>query len=590
MKKITVIFLFVILTIGMTFPLLFNFSTMIPGFHSTDEPFGALWKFWWFKYAHDNGLGYGSCGLVASPFGYNVNLSEGITYPVWTAINRALATFTTGPFTYNVQIFLSFILGGFFVYLLACHFSGSFVAALFAGIIYAFCPYHFARSWQHLGLAQIQWMPLYVLSLLRLREKGNGLGIFFAAVSLNLVIFFDYYYSYFMLMATGVFLFYCAVYFRRSPKTAGRIIFAVVLALALSFIMTLPANWAAIKSYFGFGVHKLLSQGGAVKDFGDLFKQSARPLSYILPFSEHPLLGGMTRNFIGSPYYGESFTEHALFLGWAPMVLAFVAVREWIRRRRLKIEDRESKQDFALGFFVFLSIAAWLFSQPPWWRIGPVKIYMPSFFMFKLLPMFRAYCRFGVVLMLAISVLAGAGLTVILQRFKTRPLRVAVAIALTSLVIFEFWNWPPFKVIDVSKAPQAYYWLKEEKGDFAIAEYPLDITGANETFLFYQTIHAKKIINGTEAGTVGRQVAQTIADLSSLRTAEILKRLGVRYVLVHKADYLNNEEVTMGLQLEGIVSNPGLKRVKNFPAEHCTSTLPCTRESGPVDVYEVVGR
>ena len=140
--------------------------------------------------------------------------------------------------------------------------------------------------------------------------------------------------------------------------------------------------------------------------------------------------------------------------------------------------------DFYIGFFIFLAVVAWLFSQPPWWKFGPIKIYMPSFFMYKILPMFRAYCRFGIVVMLAVAVLAGYGLKFILERFKTQKAKIAITCLFAGLVLFEFWNWPPYKVIDVSKVPPVYYWLKEQPGDFVIAEYPLDADSPNEMYKF----------------------------------------------------------------------------------------------------------
>ena len=45
---------------------------------------------------------------------------------------------------------------------------------------------------------------------------------------------------------------------------------------------------------------------------------------------------------------------------------------------------------------------------------------MPSFFMYKILPMFRAYCRFGIVVELAVAVLAGFGLKFFLRDLSHR--------------------------------------------------------------------------------------------------------------------------------------------------------------------------
>ena len=66
-------------------------------------------------------------------------------------------------------------------------------------------------------------------------------------------------------------------------------------------------------------------------------------------------------------------------------------------------------QAFYVKLFLFITFVGILFSMPPYWNFGIFKIYFPSFFMYKILPMFRAYARFGILVMLSISVLAGIG-------------------------------------------------------------------------------------------------------------------------------------------------------------------------------------
>ncbi|UCD15920.1 MAG: hypothetical protein JSV34_02405, partial [Candidatus Omnitrophota bacterium] len=247
-----------------------------------------------------------------------------------------------------------------------------------------------------------------------------------------------------------------------------------------------------------------------------------------------------------------------------------------------------NNDNYYISFFLLLTVVAWLFSQPPWWKIGPLKIFMPSFFMYKILPPFRAYCRFGIVVMLAVAVLAGYGLKYILERFKTNSKKVLMTSLLCGVVLFEFWNWPPFKVIDVSRAPQVYYWLGEQKEEFAIAEYPLDIDLPNEIYKFYQIFHHKPIINGTIPGTGPNRIARTITKLSEPKTAATLKGLGVKYVLVHRGKYLDTELLEWAQELDKIPQNKGLKFVKDFLPQTCPSGTKCSYNSGQIDVYEVV--
>jgi len=271
-------------------------------------------------------------------------------------------------------------------------------------------------------------------------------------------------------------------------------------------------------------------------------------------------------------------------------LLSFVALKRYTRGRHSKVDLPWLKEErFYLGFFMLLAVVAWFFSQPPWWQIGPLRIYMPSFFMYKVLPMFRAYCRFGIVVMFAVAVLAGFGLKFILERLKSQRTKAAFTVLCCGLVLFEFWNWPPYKVIDVSRVPAVYYWLKAQPADTVIAEYPLDIVGPNELYKLYQTTHEKRMINGATPGTRAHDNLKTLADLSLPKTVAALKEMGVKYVLVHRSDYLKTELIEDREQLERVPANRGLKFVRSFSAQECPDKcIRCIAESGQVDVYELV--
>jgi hypothetical protein len=191
--------------------------------------------------------------------------------------------------------------------------------------------------------------------------------------------------------------------------------------------------------------------------------------------------------------------------------------------------------------------------------------------------------------MLAIAVLAGFGLKFILERFKSEKAKIALTTLFCGLLLFEFWNYPPFKVINVSKVPGVYYWLKGQPEDLVIAEYPLDITGPSEMYKFYQTKHEKKMINATVPGTYAHRISETITKLSNPHTAGVLKWMGVKYVLVHKQDYINTELVEDYEELNKILQNAGLKFIKTFPKQECPEkNIMCVQKTGPIDVYEVV--
>jgi len=576
----------------MTYPLIFKITTHIPGFFSTDEPFGAMWAFWRIKYSFWHNLSLSFTDLIAYPYGMKIFSSGFISY-LWLGLTHILSIRTTPILTWNIQIILNLILTVVFSYLLVTFLTKDRLAGILGAIVFSFSPAHFVRIWQHLGLTYWQWLPLLLFSLFLLKEKYTKKRFFLFVLSLILLFSFDFSIMYLGIISLLALLIFLILYYRRKFDLIffKKIIFAGII----SFLILLPQFLPLIKDYFNTPVSTLgpSAFNPYQRPFEDLFTQSAKPLSYFLPAVFHPLLGKFTQRFIGSPLYGVSFTEHTLYLGWIPLFLAFFAWRQWIKRRKIKYQKSNikngNKEDFYIGFFMFLAVVAWLFSQPPWWNFLGFKIYLPSFFMYKILPMYRAYCRFGIVVMLSVAVLAGFGLKDIISKIKNQKSKILIACLFCGFVLFEFWDWPPYKVIDVSKVPQVYYWLKEQRGDFAIAEYPLDADSPNEMYKFYQIFHNKKIINGTTPGTYANEMAKKIKDLSKPETAQVLKEMGVKYVLVHYDGYLNSELFEVREEFNKISHNPNLRLVRRFSEETCPSQdINCTAKTGPIDVYEVI--
>ena len=582
--------------LAMTYPLFLNFTKYIPGFFSSDEPFAVLGSSWQVRFSLLHNIPLGVTPLIAHPFGVDLYGGGYVSY-IWMAIFYFLSFVTTVIVEYNIQIVGNFLLSALFTYMLVFKLTQDRRSAFFSGIIFAFCPYQFMRSFQHIGLTYNEWIVFALFGAISLKENYSRKTVILFFLSLMFLFSFDWSIMYLGSVTLAIFFIYVllhglmamrskkAVFDKATFSYFKRIIFIGIIAFACLSIQFIPVFMnlatrrntrpAAFNSYH--------------RPFEDLFSQSALPLNYLLPSTNHPIFGNFTEQFVGGPLYGVSFTEHTLYLGWLSMILTFIAVKNWrARRRQHQIDEKEN---FYIGFFIFLAVVAWFFSQPPWWQIGPIRIYMPSFFMYKILPMFRAYCRFGIVVMCAVAVLAGFGLNSWLAKCKSQRSKIAVTLFCCGVVLFEFWNWPPYKVIDVSKVPEVYYWIKNQPGDFAIAEYPLDASSPNETYKLYQATHEKKIINGTTPGTKANLFAQKIIQLSEPHTAGVLKWMGVKYVLVHHDGYENTEQVQVIDELNNIPKNKGLRLVRSFPAQDCPSPdIMCVQKTGPIDVYEVIAQ
>src|SRR3989338_5072929 len=184
---------FIILTAAFLSPLPFNMKTHIPGFASTDEPFGIIWRFWLWAHTDNSTSVSAYTNLIAYPLGIAFDIAS--TSPVWVFVTKWLSAISGEIVAYNIEIMLSFLLSGIFMYFLVFYLTKNIISGVLSGIIYAFCPYHFARSWQHIGLSQIQWIPLFIYALVRLRDKRCVKNALWVGLAFFLICNFDYYYA-----------------------------------------------------------------------------------------------------------------------------------------------------------------------------------------------------------------------------------------------------------------------------------------------------------------------------------------------------------------------------------------------------------
>ncbi len=202
---------YLLLTLGMTYPLAARFAQAIPG--DSFDGWQNYWNLWWVRVAllvehthpwftdllyHPTGVGL----LFHTLNGFN-----GFTFlPVQLAWGLIPA--------YNAVVVFSFAVGGLGAYLLARHVLGpraGRLPAFIAGLVFTFSPYHFAHLLGHMQLISLEWIPFYVLYLLRTVEaaqstpprSGVKRNALLAALFLVLVTLCDWYYLMYCLIFTA---------------------------------------------------------------------------------------------------------------------------------------------------------------------------------------------------------------------------------------------------------------------------------------------------------------------------------------------------------------------------------------------------
>ena len=478
----------------------------------------------------------------------------------------------------NLALFLMFVLGFVSIYFLVAKkvSKSSAVLAAFSYTTSAFFLWHAMQNPEIILAASL--LPLYFWSLLSLEEAirvGSARYSFvqssLSAILFTLSFFSSFYVGYFLIIFTvGFFVFerFWSWKVEGVPILERKVVLAYLSLSFGVFLLTLPAGLSLLYPSGDFaqieGLRRVLGRNTLL----DLVAYAARPWDYLLPSIYHPVFGSLVRNFYGYlrnnfsyQFWSTSLPERANFLTVTSIALAIYAVFTTAKNLVL---PQEKKLVLSL---VWLTALMFLISLPAIVTLKGWVIPLPSYFLFKVFPMFRVYARAGVFVLLTVSFLSAWGLKFLLGKIKedrslvrlggiSLPFRKSVLLVtvVCGLVLFENLNSPPFSVMDLSQTPQVYRWLQDQRGNFLIAEYPrdnslIDLSGGCPSWLgdgivrdynhayeeFYQTIHGKEVLDFESLTEAEKRIS---ADLEKPESFVILKRQGVSFVLVHSKDPL----------------------------------------------------
>ena len=502
-------------------------------------------------------LGYGARQLLANPlalfdgnifypfrntlaFGESSVASILFAAPiVWATDNPVLAQ--------NVLILASFVLAGYGTYLLVTDLTGSRLAGLIAGIVFAFCPYRMEKT-VHLPFVSNQWLPLAFFALNRFLRGGRIrwaviFGIFLATqflTSLTLA-----FVAVFALAA------YLGIIGLARPRSLARpcvflpLLSVAILAGACLLVISLP--------YFD-----VARRYEMLRDLAEIRNWSARPGSYLAPNSYQLLWGQVD----ALTELGE-WERHA-FPGLLPYLLAALGAASCAASfSRRFVPPGASARDPRNGLVVSLSpslaglgfgvagVVCFALS------LGPVTLHvpltdlslsLPYVLLYDHLPGFqsmRVPARFAAGVLLAASVLAGLGAARLLgwvaRLGASGPIwRIPLALLLAAVVIAEQWSAPPplKPVPSGATIPPVYQWLRAQPEKSAIAEYPISVKGdLQEEATYYAAFHGWKVVNGWRSFTPPghRELADRLPEFGRRDALQVLANIGVRYIVVHEA-------------------------------------------------------
>jgi hypothetical protein len=155
---------------------------------------------------------------------------------------------------------------------------------------------------------------------------------------------------------------------------------------------------------------------------------------------------------------GDGLLEQQVYLGWSIIALGAVAVVGWAWH----LGHRRSTAGIRVPVLVVVALTALLCSLSPERAIGSQIVAAPSALLYSILPMFRAYARFGVVVQLMAVLLAGIGVDFL--RRAARPRATFACVALVALLAVEYTVAPSAVWRDVLPTA-AHRWVTRQPGE-----------------------------------------------------------------------------------------------------------------------------
>ncbi|MDO8680020.1 MAG: hypothetical protein Q7R30_15970 [Acidobacteriota bacterium] len=372
-----------------------------------------------------------------------------------TDIPGALLARLSGPVAaYNWLVLLSFPLSAAAAYLLARYLALSPIAAGLAAMAFAFSPFHFAHAAYHPHVAQTQWIPLYLLALFHCLDRTTPAAIAMLVAATIAVTLSNFYGGLIAAVITPIAV---AAYWLGSSTSGARSLRRLVITV--SSLAVLAAGGVAYASYAAAAVVDNRTAFAFART--DLFRYSSRWWSYLVPPVEHPLLGSTALRIWEAAGVREGLLEQQVSVGVALLVLGAIGALGWFSR------DRPRPSATRVPILVIVAVAALVCSLSPEGTIGGVTFVRPSAWLYDVLPMFRSYARFGVVVQLMIALLAGIGFDR-LRRAGTRRAQFA-AVALVVLAAAEYAVRPSAMSRDVLPTT-AHRWVAQQGVDWRVLD------------------------------------------------------------------------------------------------------------------------
>ncbi len=452
---------------------------------------------------------------------------------IWISHNPVLAE--------NIAIFMTFPLSALSMFLLSMYFTDNVAASFCAGLFFAFSYPRLAQI-GHLPTISSEWLPLYLLYVFKFLRDGRARDFILICIWYLLSITSSIYFGVFLIPVTAVIL---AVDFTR------RVVNHSLGEYKTRFITLLPIliPFVILMGIVLFPYIRLKIENPEIKrSIDDLTHLRASPADYIsvLPTS-----------LLTFTHINQNVNEHVLFPTITVTLLALSGMYYMAKKNR-----------FAVWTFLTIGLISFILSlgNEYSFSIGSFSsgtIKLPYYYLYMYVPVFqivRVPARFGIFVVLSLSLLAALGIKSILESTKQKWIIVLVL----CLFLTEVWqSHMPYVSIPLGGSiPKVYQWIAREPERMILAEVPVSLfyhgismeeqlykpygslrqpdTYELETYrVYYSAYHKKRMINGYSGFLPDsyNKLAENLESFPADNTIRTLRDIGVTDVVVHLWQY-----------------------------------------------------
>jgi len=536
-----VILFYALASLVMTWPLVLHMRDSVVGEIGDNIYFIFLIR-WYQKAWFELGISPFFHPWLNYPQGWNLASTD-------TSLSTTLfglpASMVAGPtFGYNFAMVATFVLSGYIMFLWVRRLTGSSLAGLVAGTIYAFLPYRMAHFLiGHMNLSGTAWFPLFFMGLYDLLRapRVSWKAILLAAAGAGLLGFASMYYLYMALLMALVFCVGYLWFAHRKELLSWAVWRGFLSKIALLGLVSFPLVFAAILPFV-----QLNNQGGVADravSYASMY--SASPTDFILPSTDHFLFG----KWVGEHFDRSLWIEGSFYIGAVALALA---VAGWLKRKSTAHEVLFKVSVLMIVVAFILSLGTDLhwnnqrvevplpaFLQERLQR-ETVPLPLPAYLLFRYLPFYskmRAIMRIGFFVLIFTTLLAGFGAAWLLR--QAGPKRQAwLCTAILLLVFLDFYPGPYRQMARVAPRP-VDYWLAQQPGQGAVAQFPF-VQEENQDQVYNTLTHGKPFIGGFFSANQPEQYLRIRPVLDKFPDAAgvaLLQQLGVQWVLFDVAEY-----------------------------------------------------